>query len=144
MGGSQDSYDALNIGLAVASAGINYLGASNPALGGNSGGEKEKPKSEVSNGTTVYRVYGGESGPDGKSWTTIDPRTVQDYSNAAGLPPQNTGEYLSIGELIDNTGVTTRNALQIGSNTGGLFEVVIPNPSTQVEVFDVFRFIQKN
>ena len=39
-------------------------------------------KSEV----TVYRAFGGDARAQGFSWTTVDPRTVSNFRNAAGLP----------------------------------------------------------
>ena len=34
-------------------------------------------------GTKVFRAWGGDSGPFGKSWTNVDPRTVADFRGAA-------------------------------------------------------------
>lgn len=84
-------------------------------------------------GQRVYRVWGQDTNnPDllpqqsglwGRSWTRIDPRAVPDYRNAAGLPDNaNLGRFISEGRLSDTTGVTTREALRIGNNTGGLDE----------------------
>lgn len=41
-------------------------------------------------GQTVFRVWGGKSGPYGQSWTPVDPGTVGDIRSAAGLPNGNT------------------------------------------------------
>lgn len=33
---------------------------------------------------TLYRVWGDEAGANGRSWTTVDPRTVANYRDSAG------------------------------------------------------------
>ena len=92
---------------------------------------------EVGEGTTVYRVWGDASGPYGRSWTTVDPSTVADFRSAAGLPNANTGRFVSEGVLNDATGVTTRSSLALDGNPGGLPEVLIPNPESQVTLTSV-------
>lgn len=42
------------------------------------------------------------------------------------------GQFLAIGNIANMTGVTTGTAAQIGGNLGGLPEVIIPNPGSQV------------
>lgn len=96
-----------------------------------------KSRSEVSGvekGAKVYRIWGDDSGPHGKSWTTVDPNAVSNYRGEAGLPPQNTGRFVSEGRLIDTTGVTVKPADSIYGNPGGLEEVVIPDPKNQVQL----------
>ena len=88
-------------------------------------------------GTKLYRVWGGESGPYGESWTHVDPRTVSNFRNAAGLPEQNTGRFVSEGVLRSREGVYCRSASRIGSNRGGLPETVVPNAAGQVELLRV-------
>jgi RHS repeat-associated protein len=85
----------------------------------------------------VYRVWGGLSGPWGMSWTNVDPRTIPDYRNVAGLPDQNTGQFLSEGVLTDPAGVTVKLADPLHGNIGGLVEVVVPNPPAQIGVTNV-------
>lgn len=91
-------------------------------------------KDGISEGTKVYRVWGDQAVPWGRSWTTIDPKKVENYRDAAGLPNQNTGRFVSEGILKDTTGVTRREALPLHGNKGGLDEVVIPDPAKQVEL----------
>src|SRR5262249_31381899 len=43
--------------------------------------------------TKVFRVWGDGSKPWGPSWTPVDPRTVPNYRNAAGLPSKNSGRF---------------------------------------------------
>jgi hypothetical protein len=100
-------------------------------------------------GQKVYRVYGGEpmdadawmagefSGPWGRYWTPIDPRRIRDYRNIAGLPIENKGRFLIVGELIDPRGIRVERAAPIGSNRGGLVEYQIPNPRRQVRILQV-------
>ncbi|MCK9614270.1 MAG: hypothetical protein M0R48_02055 [Candidatus Omnitrophica bacterium] len=95
-----------------------------PAGGGSSG----------LGGAKVYRVWGGGSGSQGRSWTTVNPQTVPNFRGQAGLPPQNTGRFVSEGTITNSSGVTVKSAEPIYGNPGGLTEVVIPDSSTQVRL----------
>ena len=95
------------------------------------------PTTEVEQGTRVFRVWGDEAGAWGRSWTTVDPRTVPEYRNAAGLPNQNKGRFLSEGTLEDTLGVKLKSADPLHGNTGGLPEVVVPNPEAQIKLQNV-------
>jgi RHS repeat-associated protein len=88
----------------------------------------------VGQGTKVYRVWGNGAVANGRSWTTVNPASVPNYRAAAGLPSQNTGRFVSEGVIRDATGITTRTSLPLGGNPGGLPEVLIPNPSSQVQL----------
>ena len=83
-------------------------------------------------GITVYRVWGGYSGAAGRSWTPINPMTIVDYANQAGLPPQNFGQYMSVGTIYSMEDISIVSASPIGQNLGGLLEYVINNPQVQV------------
>ena len=92
----------------------------------------------------VYRVYGGGSHLWGRSWTPVDPRTVKNYRDAAGLPSggmsgsRNTGEYLAIGILHDKTGVKSRLALPLDGNSGGgIIEYEVPCPEMQITIIKI-------
>jgi RHS repeat-associated protein len=102
---------------------------------------QEVANQAVDVGTTVYRVYGGGStafgNPSGSYWTTVDPTTVSNYANAAGLPTTNTGQFMITGTINDMTGATTGTAAPIGAMTGGLPEVVVPNAACQITVICV-------
>ena len=91
----------------------------------------------VSEGTSVFRVWGDEAGAWGRSWTTVDPRTVPNFRNAAGLPTQNSGRFVTEGTLQNTRGVTTQAATPLHGNAGGLPEVVIPNSASQVRPLNV-------
>jgi hypothetical protein len=93
----------------------------------------------ITEGIKVYRVFGGEATPFGNpapgSWTTVDPATVENFREAAGLFPGNTGRFVVEGELTSTEGVTVRASLPgPGGVGGGLPEVVIPNASQVVNV----------
>ena len=77
------------------------------------------------------------AGPYGRSWTPVNPASVPNYRSAAGLPVQNTGRFVTEGVITDATGVTTRGAIPLHGNPGGLPEIVVPNPSTQIRVIRV-------
>jgi len=95
-------------------------------------------KSTVQEGTTVYRVWGGKSGPWGESWTTVNPNTVPNLRSAAGLPDVNTGRFVSEGVLQSTEGVTSRGALIIKpGQQGNLPELVIKNAEQQIKLRNV-------
>jgi hypothetical protein len=95
-------------------------------------GSANAAESGVTQGTIVYRIWGDGAGAYGRSWTTVDPRVILGYRNAAGLPNQNTGRFLSEGILNDTTGIRIKAADPLHGNAGGLIEIVIPNPSQQI------------
>jgi len=94
-------------------------------------------KQGVEQGAPVYRVWGDGADASGRSWTTVDPRTVPNYRDAAGLPNENSGRFLSEGTLKDTSGVKLKTADPLHGNSGGLPEVVIPNPKSQIELRSV-------
>jgi RHS repeat-associated protein len=91
----------------------------------------------VVQGARVYRVWGDGSPAAGPSWTTVDPRTVASYRNVAGLPNDNSGRFLSAGSLQNTQGVTLRAADPLHGNVGGLPELRIPNPASQIRLENV-------
>jgi hypothetical protein len=87
----------------------------------------------VAEGTTLFRVFGDEAQGLGQSWTTVNPGAVANYRNVAGLFPGNSGQFLIEGTLTDTEGVLFRDALPgPGGIGGGLPEVVVPNPGSQI------------
>ena len=88
-------------------------------------------------GEKVYRVWGGKSGPYGRSWTRADPRTVPNYRDAAGLPDTNSRRFLSEGELVNTEGVNATTASALDGNQGGLDELEVPNAETQIDFFTI-------
>jgi RHS repeat-associated protein len=87
----------------------------------------------VTEGTTLYRVFGGQSSAVGQYWTTVNPATVSDFRLAAALPTTNSGQFVIQGTLMDTLGVTMRTAQPMPGGIGGWIpEVVVPNPATQI------------
>ncbi len=76
----------------------------------------------------VFRVFGGQALRDGFSWTPIDPRTVPNYRDAAGLPNVNLGTDLVEGDVRNSNIITIKSADRLDGNKGGLTEYVI-NPA---------------
>jgi hypothetical protein len=86
-------------------------------------------------GATLYRVFGGEARALGDWWTTVDPATVANYRNAAGLFPANAGTFVVEGTLTDTTGVTVTTATPgYGGVGGGLPSVIVPNAASQISI----------
>jgi hypothetical protein len=48
------------------------------------------------------------------------------------------GRFVSEGVLRDPTDVEVTTATPIGSNLGGLDELIIPNPEAQIELWGVY------
>lgn len=86
------------------------------------------PTTAPASGQKVYRVYGGDSKPGGASWTPVNPASVPNYRDAAGLPTGNTGRFVIEGTIQDPSKVIkVRPALPLDGNKGGLPEYIIPN-----------------
>ena len=107
---------------------------------------KKAPKTQI-----VYRVWGQDinnplvpySGPWGHSWTPVNPGLITDYRNLAGLPggqcgAVNAGRYVSVGIVLDMTGVTKRAALPLDGNSGGIEEWLFPAPQVQILIIGVY------
>jgi len=83
-------------------------------------------------GDKVFRVFGENNKPFGESFTTVDPRTVENFRDAAGLPDKNTGRFVLEGKLVDLEGIKIRRSLPLDGNKGGLPELVIPDAEKKV------------
>jgi RHS repeat-associated protein len=87
----------------------------------------------VQEGTTVFRVFGGEARGLGQSWTTVNPGKVANFRESAGLFPGNTGQFVIEGRLMSTEGVLLRDALPgPGGVGGGIAELLIPNAGQKV------------
>jgi RHS repeat-associated protein len=96
--------------------------------------------STAARGTTVYRVFGGNAKPFGQFWTTTNPLSVENFRIAAGIFPENTGEFFAEGTLTDTEGVTFSPAAPgPGGVGGGLPQVEIPDPVTQICLVCVYE-----
>ena len=85
-------------------------------------------------GQTVYRAYGGNSGPYGQSWTPTNPNVVPGFRNLAGLPDTNTAQYTIVGTLVNIVDIAVKQADPLHGNIGGLTEYVIPNVQSKVVI----------
>ncbi|MCO5935526.1 hypothetical protein NAF17_08230 [Mucilaginibacter sp. RB4R14] len=107
--------------LAVGYAGGKLLGMGAKALSGSA--------AEVS----VFRVYGQDAKADGFSWSPVNPNSVGNYRDAAGLPSggangsMNSGQFVIEGTVKPNAIITNRAALPLDGNKGGVPEYII-NP----------------
>ena len=83
----------------------------------------------------VYRVYGGISGPYGRSWTPVNPTILSksDYAEQAGLPKNNTMEYIAIGVLVDDSMVEKKMADSLDGHRGGWPEYLFPSEESVKE-----------
>jgi hypothetical protein len=151
----------LSGGAAAAVRGADGAAATERAL---AGAEALDELPAATRGMTVYRLHGWNeepagglrlvegstapdgtsiptgSGPWGHSWTTVDPRTMDDPRRVLGLPTGpdgNPGRFLSVGRLEDPTGVRVRSALPLDGNPGGGPELLIPDPERQVSLGSV-------
>jgi len=93
--------------------------------------------STATEGTTVYRVFGGEAKAMGRSWTPTNPGSVSDFRSAAGLPTQNTGQFVAEGVLTSATGVAVTTARAGAGGAGGLAEFVVPNAAMHIRLVRV-------
>jgi len=78
---------------------------------------------------TIYRVFGGEAKALGKSWTPINPKTIPNYRNAAGLPNINSGKFIIEGTVKESNILLKRSALSLDGNTGGIMEYIVKDPN---------------
>lgn len=84
-------------------------------------------------GQNLYRVYGGDSAAGGASWSPVNPGSIANYRDVAGLPSggasgfNNTGRFVIEGTLQDPSAVVNvRSALSLDGNSGGILEYVVP------------------
>jgi RHS repeat-associated protein len=102
-------------------------------------GATQAINSSIKVGTPLYRVFGDEAVGLGRSFTTINPASVSNYRETAGLFSGNTGRFVLEGTLNNTKGVTARSALPgPGGIGGGLPEVVVPNPQSQITIQGVY------
>jgi hypothetical protein len=97
---------------------------------------------EVGVGTTVYRVYGGQSKQMGTFWTTANPSATPDFAAKAGLPAENQMTNVVEGVITDMSGVKVTQAAPGARGPGGINEVQIPDAAKQVKVTDVKPYDQ--
>lgn len=94
---------------------------------------------------TVYRVFGGDARAQGFSWTTVNPTTVKDFRNLAGLPSggasraMNTADFIIEGKVNINNIIKSRSALPLDGNVGGLPELIIDPKNVRLTDFRVLK-----
>lgn len=82
---------------------------------------------------TVFRVFGGDARAQGFSWTPIDPTTISDFRNVAGLPSggmsgvTNTADFMIVGRVNPQNIISSYPAASLDGNIGGIMEYII-NP----------------
>lgn len=135
--GDEDNLGENCLALGADTAGAFIPGATGlgmAARGGMHAGDATKGLPTPSSGDTVYRVYGGDSMPGGASWSPVNPASVKNYRDVAGLPSggasgfDNSGRFVVEGTLQDPSKVVkVRLASSLDRNKGGIPEYVIPD-----------------
>lgn len=93
----------------------------------------------------VYRAFGGDARAQGFSWTTKDPRKVDNFRDAAGLPSggasgaTNTADFLIEGKVNVSDVIRSRSALPLDGNKGGLPELIIDPKNVNITDFSVLK-----
>jgi hypothetical protein len=98
-------------------------------------------------GTTskVYRVFGADARAQGFSWTPVNPNSVQNFRNLAGLPSNgasgslNSANFMVIGKVKAENIIETRLALPLDGNVGGLVEYIIDPKNVKLTNFKVLK-----
>lgn len=114
-----------------------HLKTINKAIDGIKAGRKGVDKADDT--VDVFRVYGGDAKPDGFSWTTTNPNSVDNFRDAAGLPSggasgaNNTGRFVVEGQAKKADIIKQRAALPLDGNKGGLPELIIDPANVNVK-----------
>src|SRR5690606_2995904 len=93
----------------------------------------------------VYRAFGGDSRAQGYSWTPVNPTTVKDFRNVAGLPSGgtsgsiNTANFMIEGQVRAKHIIKSRPALPLDGNIGGLPELIINPKNVKIKDFRVIN-----
>ena len=88
--------------------------------------------------TKVFRTFGGDAGPAGKSFTPVNPNSVSNFRDAAGLPSggafgKNTARFIIEGTVKEKNILLRRKAIPMDGNRGGLPEIVVKD-ATKVKI----------
>jgi RHS repeat-associated protein len=93
----------------------------------------------------VYRVFGGDARAQGFSWTTVDPRTVKNFRDGAGLPTggasgsTNTADFLIKGRVQRSDVLEFKMADPLDGNRGGLPELKINPNNVRLNDFSILN-----
>jgi len=96
-------------------------------------------------GPTVYRVHStiAENDVYGHWWTTMPPALSENYRSEAGLPNENTGQYLSVGKLVMDRDALYSSATPIHEGQkGGWPQIYVPNPRLQIHLIKTVKLAQ--
>lgn len=70
----------------------------------------------------LFRVFGGEAQGLGRYYTTVNPGSLSNFREAAGLFPGNTGQFVLEGTLNNTGGVVLRTAAPGPGGVGGRYQ----------------------
>lgn len=93
----------------------------------------------------VYRAFGGDARAQGFSWTTVDPRTVSNFRDVAGLPSggasgaMNTADFMIQGRASVRDVIKFKSADPLDGNIGGLPELIIDPKNVRLNDFSVLQ-----
>ena len=93
----------------------------------------------------VFRVFGGDARAQGFSFTTVDPRTVKNFRDGAGLPSggasgsTNTADFLIKGSAKKSDVIKFKSADPLDGNKGGLPELIIDPKNVNITDFSVLK-----
>jgi hypothetical protein len=88
--------------------------------------------------TQLFRVFGNEAKGLGQYYTPVNPASVANYRQAAGLYPGNSGQFVLQGTLKNTQDVIfSRAATGPGGVGGGLPQAFVPSPQTQINILRV-------
>ncbi len=92
-------------------------------------------------GQHVFRVTSLFQNVFRRHWSRVDPRTVSNYRDLAGLPEQNNGSVLAEGEITNVKGITVTpgGAAPLHGNQGGIDELLVPCPEVQIRLLRVYN-----
>jgi RHS repeat-associated protein len=129
-GGGQfgaNAWGGAALGVVGGAVGSALVGEASEAIGGG-----------AQQGMRLYRVFGDEAKGLGQYYTTVNPADVADFREAAGLFPGNSGRFVLEGVLQDTEGVQVGVA-EAGPRGvgGGLPQVFVPNPTSQISVLRI-------
>ena len=94
---------------------------------------------------TVYRVFGGDSRAEGYSWTSVNPSSVSNFRNVAGLPSggesgfNNTAQFMIEGRVNVRNIIESRSALPLDGNIGGHPEYLINPKNISITNFTILH-----
>lgn len=149
------AYSGVGVGAAATDVGISALSLFSPVPGAGQAlkaarvADKAVDTAQAAKNADrtigVYRVFGGDARAQGYSWTTRDPRTVENFRDAAGLPSGgasgsiNTADYLIKGKVRAADVIKFKSAEPLDGNKGGIRELIIDPKKVRITSFSVLN-----